>query len=125
MHASKLFPKVIGTNASIKLKTGKEARVILLNNAATTPPFQITLDTVNTFLQTYGALHQGASPHANMTYQKAEHALATLRKFLNTSDDHALLFTHNTSAAINFLIRLLRLGDDGVILTSTHRTHVK
>lgn len=119
MHASKLFPEVIGTNATINLKTGKETRVILLNNAATTPPFQITLDTVNEFLQTYGALHRGAGPHANITYQKAEHALATLRKFLNTRDDHALLFTHNTSAAINFLIRLLRLCDDDVILTST------
>lgn len=113
------FPKVMGTDAVITLKNGKKTRVILLNNAATTPPFESTLDTVCEFLKTYGALHRGAGPHANITYQKAERALATLKKFLNTSDDHALLFTHNTSAAINFLIRLLRLDKDDVILTST------
>ena len=113
------FPKVMGTDAVITLKNGKKTRVILLNNAATTPPFESTLDTVCEFLKTYGALHRGAGPHANITYQKAERALATLKKFLNTSDDHALLFTHNTSAAINFLIRLLRLNKDDVILTST------
>ncbi len=113
------FPKVMGTDAVITLKTGKKTRVILLNNAATTPPFESTLDTVCEFLKTYGALHRGAGPHANITYQKAERALGTLKKFLNTSDDHALLFTHNTSAAINFLIRLLRLDKDDVILTST------
>ena len=115
----KPFPKVIGTDSDITLKNGKRTRVILLNNAATTPPFEGTLKIVNEFLQTYGALHRGAGPHANITYQKAEQALATLRKFLNTSDRHALLFTHNTSAAINFLIRLLRLGKDDVIITST------
>lgn len=113
------FPKVMGTDAVITLKNGKKTRVILLNNAATTPPFESTLDTVCEFLKTYGALHRGAGPHANITYQKAERALATLRKFLNTRDDQALLFTHNTSAAINFLIRLLRLNKDDVILTST------
>ena len=113
------FPKVMGTDAVITLKNGKRTRVILLNNAATTPPFEATLNTVCEFLKTYGALHRGAGPHANITYQKAERALETLRKFLNTGADHALLFTHNTSAAINFLIRLLRLGKDDVILTST------
>jgi selenocysteine lyase/cysteine desulfurase len=113
------FPKVMGTDAVITLKNGKRTRVILLNNAATTPPFEATLNTVCEFLKTYGALHRGAGPHANITYQKAERALETLRKFLNTGAEHALLFTHNTSAAINFLIRLLRLGKDDVILTST------
>lgn len=116
---SKIFPKVLGTDAEITLKNGKRTRVILLNNAATTPPFEATLKTVIEFLQTYGALHRGAGPHANITYQKAERALASLGKFLNAGDRHALLFTHNTSAAINFLIRLLRLGPDDVIITST------
>ena len=68
------------------------------------PPirFRSTLDAVNEFLQTYGALHRGAGPHANITYKKAAQALETLRRFLNTGEDHALLFTHNTSAATIF-----------------------
>jgi len=112
------LPKVVGTDDIIKFRNGKKARVILLNNAATTPPFETTLKAVNNYLQTYGALHRGAGPHANITFQKAEEALAVLRKFLNVSDEQTLLFTQNTSAAINLFIRLLRLKEDDVIITS-------
>lgn len=112
------LPKVVGTNDKIKLKSGKMARVVLLNNAATTPPFEITLKAVNDYLQTYGALHRGAGPHANITFQKAEDALVVLRKFLNVKNEQTLLFTQNTSAAINLFIRLLRLKEDDVIITS-------
>jgi selenocysteine lyase/cysteine desulfurase len=113
------FPKVIGTGNAVQLRTGKRVRVVLLNNAATTPPFESTLDQVNEFMRTYGALHRGAGPHANITYQRVEKALGVLHRFLNTTDDHALLFTQNTSAAINLFIRLLRLGPEDVILTTT------
>lgn len=112
------LPRVVGTDDYIKLKNGKEARVILLNNAATTPPFEATLKTVNYFLQTYGALHRGSGPHANITFQKAEEAIKTLRDFLGVTDNQSLLFTSNTSAAINLFIRLLRLKKDDVIITS-------
>ncbi len=112
------LPKVVGTDDYIKLKNGKKARVILLNNAATTPPFDATLKAVNEFLQTYGALHRGAGPHANRTHQKVEEAINVLRKFLGVTDNHALLFVSNTSAAINLFIRLLRLKKDDVIITS-------
>ena len=71
--------KVVGIDDHIKLKNGKEARLILLNNAATTPPFEVTLNTVNEYLQTYGALHRGAGPHTNITFQKVEEAQQILR----------------------------------------------
>jgi cysteine desulfurase / selenocysteine lyase len=112
------FPKVVGTDDHIKLKNGKDARVILLNNAATTPPFESTLKAVNEYLQTYGALHRGAGPHANITFQKADEAIKTLRKFLDCTDDQALLFTSNTSSAINLFIRMLRLKENDVIIKS-------
>ncbi|HBX16166.1 MAG: Cysteine desulfurase Csd [Candidatus Magasanikbacteria bacterium GW2011_GWC2_40_17] len=112
------LPKVIGTNHTVTLTTGKKARVILLNNAATTPPFEKTLKEVNHFLQTYGALHRGAGPHANITYLKIQDALNSIRKFLNLPESHALLFTQNTSSAINLFARLLRLKKSDVLITS-------
>ena len=112
------LPKVIGTNDFIKLKNGEKKKVVMLNNAATTPPFEITLKTVNDFLQTYGALHRGAGPHANITYQKAEGAIKILHKFLGLNSDQSLLFTTNTSSAVNLFIRLLRLKKGDIIITS-------
>jgi len=113
------LPKVIGANHTITLTTGKKARVVLLNNAATTPPFEKTLKEVNHFLQTYGALHRGAGPHANITFLKIQDALNSIRKFLNLPESHTLLFTQNTSAAINLFARLLRLKKSDVIITSS------
>ncbi len=118
MNIKNTLPKVIGTNSKIRLKNGDKARVVLLNNAATTPPFESTLKTVNKFLQTYGALHRGAGPHANLTFKKAEESIKIIREFLGVSDDQALLFTQNTSAAINLFIRLLNLKKEDVIITS-------
>jgi len=113
------LPKVIGTNHSITLTTGKKARVVLLNNAATTPPFEKTFKEVSNFLQTYGALHRGAGPHANITFLKVQDALSNIRKFLNLPESHALLFTQNTSAAINLFARMLHLKKSDVVITSS------
>lgn len=57
-----VLPQVVGSQLYTTLHNGKQARVIQLNNAATTPPFQKTLEAVNSFLETYGALHRGAGP---------------------------------------------------------------
>lgn len=114
----KSLPKVIGTKDSIELPDGKKTRVVLLNNAATTPPFEATVKTVDEYLLTYGALHRGAGPHANITFQKAEEAMTILRKFLNLSDDQSLVFTQNTSSAINLFVRLLKLTADDVVITT-------
>lgn len=104
-----ILPKVIGTNNG----------TVLLNNAATTPPFASTLKTVNEFLQTYGALHRGAGPYANITCEKVTAAIATISQFVNASKDQSLVFTQNTSAAINLFVRLLRLSPEDMVITST------
>jgi len=112
------LPKVIGTNSYTTLKNGKKTKVVLLNNAATTPPFEITLNEVNNYLQTYGALHRGAGPHANITYQKANNSINIIKRFLNLDKDKSLIFTSNTSSAINLLSRLLKLKKSDVVITS-------
>ncbi len=117
MTQNKLL-EVVGTNNFVLLKNGTRKRVVMLNNAATTMPFKQTLKTVNEYLQTYGALHRGAGPHANITYDKATEAIKTIRKFLNLRKDQSLLFTSNTSHAINLFSRLLKLNENDIILTS-------
>jgi selenocysteine lyase/cysteine desulfurase len=90
----------------------------MLNNAATTPPFEHTMFQLTQFMQTYGAFHRGAGPHANLTYEKTQWALETIRRFLGVRDDQTFLFTHNTSSAINYLVRLLDLTAEDIVLTT-------
>ncbi len=96
----------------------KNDGVVLLNNAATTPPFEKTLRDVNNFFLTYGAFHRGAGPHAETTYQKVYEAISIIKKFISVPSTHELLFTQNTSAAINLFARLLELREDDVVIAS-------
>jgi len=119
MTTRKQLPRVVGVGNKVKLAIGKRVVVTLLNNAATTPPFRATLNAVNDFMKTYSAFHRGAGPHANITYGKVQEAIATIRKFVNASPKHALLFTQNTSAAINLFARLLNLKSTDTVITSS------
>lgn len=112
------FPRVVGVGGRVQLKNGKKARVVMINNAATTPPFKATLSEVNRYLRTYGGLHRGAGPYAATTFQKVSESLEILRRFLGMSPEQAMIFTSNTSSAISLFAEMLHLTPDDVIVTS-------
>lgn len=112
------LPSVIGTDHVVTLATGREARVALLNNAATTPPFKVTLDAVNDFLFTYGALNRGAGPHASITCNRVQEAVEAIRAFVNPAPDQVLLFREHTTSATNLFVRICDLDRFDVVLTS-------
>lgn len=113
------MPAVVGAHGHTSLGNGDMRRVVLLNNAATTPPFEKTLEAVNQYLQTYGALHRGTGPYANATFRNTEDAVRTIREFIGAGDEHALLFTANATMAINQFARLIPLKKEDVVITST------
>ncbi len=110
--------KVVSADHHFIEKPGIKKKVVLLNNAATTPPFESTLKELWEFLQTYSAFHRGAGAHASITHGKTKKSIGVIRNFINASKNHELLFTHNTSSTINFFVRLLNLEEGDVILTS-------
>jgi len=109
---------VVGSNTYTDLISGNKVRVVKLNNAATTSPFLGTLNVLKPLFNSYGALHRGAGPHANKTVEMIERSLGTIREFLGVSNQQTMLFSSNTSVAINLLARLLVLTEEDVILTS-------
>jgi selenocysteine lyase/cysteine desulfurase len=113
-----VLPSVVG-RGQVQVNTAKgAARVVALNNAATTPPFEATLAAVNEFMSTYGAVHRGAGPLARLTCDAVHAALETIREFLGCRPDQSLLFTSNTSTAINLLARLMPFTAEDIVLTS-------
>jgi len=112
------LPRVLGADSVTTLADGRDVRVVQLNNAATTPPFERTVREVQEFLGCYGALHRGAGPRARVTVDAVERAVRRITAFIGQPEQNALLFTSNTSAAINTLARLLPLTAEDVVLTS-------
>lgn len=112
------LPRVLGADSRVTLADDREVRVVQLNNAATTPPFERTLAEVQEFLGRYGALHRGAGPRARATVEAVERAVGRICAFVGQPAGNSLLFTTNTSAAINVLARLLPLTAEDLVLTS-------
>lgn len=96
----------------------KKDGVVRLNNAATTPPFPEVVEKVQEFLHNYGAVHRGAGPYAEQTLGEYESAKKKIMRFIETSPDHELLFTSNTTSAINQLTHMLNLTESDTVLTS-------
>lgn len=112
------LPRVYDTADRVGLPDGRRVPVAQLNNAATTPPLAAVVDTVITTLGHYGALHRGSGPRARATVEAVEYATASIERFLGQPAENTLLFTTNTSSAINQLARLLDLDPHDVVVTS-------
>jgi len=123
VSSARALPEVVGTGSRVRLYDGREVRVAQLNNAATTPPFRYTMEALSELLPSYGALHRGAGPRARKTVVAVEQAIAHIRAFLGCPDSHALLFTQNTSAAVNLLARMRNLDPtDAVAISEVEHT---
>ena len=97
---------------------GGKSNVVRLNNAATTPPFVEVVEKVTQCMETYSAVHRGAGPYAEETIEEYEIAERQIARFIETTNDQELLFTENTTSAINQLTRMLNLTENDAILTS-------
>ncbi len=97
---------------------GGSRSVIRFNNAATTPALPGVLQAVTDFMGHYSAYTRGAGPLARHTAAVVDSALLDIREFLGVCPDQSLLFTQNSSQAINLFARLLELSSSDVVLTS-------
>lgn len=112
------LPRVFDTGSPVSLPDGRHVPVAALNNAATTPPLVAVVDAVVGMLGEYGALHRGSGPRARATVEAVEQAVGAIERFLGQPPANTLLYTTNTSSAINQLARLLDLGAGDVVVTS-------
>ncbi len=112
------FPKTTTENSTIRLFNDKKIKTVMLNNAATTPPFVCTVKKVNAFLKNYSSFHRGSGPNAQKTYESVQNSINIIKSFLQTTKDHSILFSQNTSTAINLFIRTLDLKKGDIIITS-------
>jgi len=76
-------------------------RYVNLDNAATTPPFVPVIQQMLSSFTSYGSVHRGAGQKSKITTDSYESTRATIRKFVNAPADSYVVFTKNTTEAIN------------------------
>lgn len=102
--------------ARVELLDGTSVRYVNLDNAATTKPFKAVVGRVNKELDGYGSVHRGAGQHSRQTTEKYDKARNTIGSFVGATPDNYVIFTKNTTEAINQAAALL--GSDGLALVS-------
>jgi selenocysteine lyase/cysteine desulfurase len=100
MHAGR---RLVGADTEVPLVSGGRTRYLNLDSAASTPPLREVAEAVNEFLPWYSSVHRGAgfkSRVATMVYESAREAV---RVFVGGRLDDAVIFTRNTTDALNLL----------------------
>jgi len=119
-----LRDQVIGADVMVPTLSGSTVPYVNLDNAATTPAMCAAHDAVERLLTTYGSVHRGAGHHARQSTMAFELAREVVGAFVG-ADHHrdVVVFTKNTTEAINRLARSLPLADDAVVLTTVLEHH--
>jgi selenocysteine lyase/cysteine desulfurase len=94
---------VVGAGLDVPLVTGGSARYVNLDYAASTPALRAVADQVTELLPLYSSVHRGAGYASAVCTSAYEAARATLAAFTGARGDDVVIFTRNTTDALNLL----------------------
>ena len=99
--------EVVGTDLQVPLVGGGAARYVNLDYAASAPALTGVWAAVQAFLPWYSSVHRGAGFRSQVATAAYERARGVVRDFLGGRPDDTVIFTRNTTDAINLLARCL------------------
>ena len=94
---------VVGADLEVPLVTGHSVRYVNLDYAASAPALRAVADRVTQVLPLYSSVHRGAGYTSAVCTSAYEAARATLASFTGARQDDVVIFTRNTTDALNLL----------------------
>lgn len=119
--AASVLPAVLGSDLLVPLADGTVAPFANFDHAATAPCLVAVADAVNAFLPWYASAHRGAGTLATMCTARYEESRRVVRRFVGCRPDDHLVFTRNTTDALNLLARAV--PEDVTVLVFAHEHH--
>ncbi len=105
----------------VKLRDGRSVEFANLDVAATAPCLRVVADAVAELLPFYGSVHRGAGALSERCTREYEQAREAVADFLGGRDGDTVIFTRNTTDALNLLARAL--PEDTTVLTFDAEHH--
>ncbi len=96
-------PNVIGADSLVPLDDGRRVPYANLDYAASAPCLEAVHEAVTRALPYYSSVHRGAGHASQVTTEAYENARETVRVFLGAWRRAAVVFTRNTTDAMNLL----------------------
>lgn len=115
---------VVGADLRAPLAGGSEARYVNLDYAASAPALRAVADHVAEILPTYASVHRGAGYASQLSTRRYEDARGTVARFVGARRDDVVVFTRNTTDALNLLAGCVPAGGEVVVLDLEHHANL-
>ncbi|MGH3390129.1 MAG: aminotransferase class V-fold PLP-dependent enzyme, partial [Actinomadura sp.] len=112
--------RVVGAGAAVPLRSGGTVPYANLDYAASAPCLEQVQDAVTAALPYYSSVHRGAGYASQVTTEAYERARETVRRFVGAWRRDAVVFTRNTTDAMNLLAHAAPPGTTVVVFESEH-----
>ncbi|MEU8799463.1 aminotransferase class V-fold PLP-dependent enzyme [Spirillospora sp. NPDC048819] len=114
------LPRVIGADVPVPLRDGGHVPYANLDYAASAPCLEAVHEAVTRALPYYSSVHRGAGYASQVTTGAYEEARETVRSFLGAWRRSAVVFTRNTTDAMNLLAHAVPAGTSVVVFETEH-----
>lgn len=114
------LPVTAANELTVPTVTGELVEYANLDHAASTPCLHEVKDAVDQILPWYTSIHRGTGFASQVCTRLYEHAREVVRGFLAAPADASVVFTRNTTDALNLLARCLPQGTTVVRFDSDH-----
>ena len=115
---------VVGGELLVPVIGGAARRYVNLDNAASTPALRSVADTVAEFLPYYSGVHRGTGYKSRVSTAAFEQARQIVGGFVGADPDRdVVVFTKNTTEAINKFAGTLQAAPGSVVLTTVLEHH--
>ena len=119
MSLSRLLP-LAGHGLEVPVPGGRLVPYAHFDYAASAPSLLAVQDAVTETLSTYGSVHRGAGYTSQLTTRRYERAREIIGQFVGARARDAVIFTRNTTDAMNLLAHVLPRGTTVVVFESEH-----
>jgi selenocysteine lyase/cysteine desulfurase len=121
---SRPLADLVGAGITVPLVHGGQARYVNLDYAASAPSLTQAVARVVEVLPWYASVHRGSGYLSLVSTALYESARATLRQFVGARDDDVVIFTRNTTDALNLLVQAVPAGTAVVYLDIEHHADI-
>ncbi len=115
---------VLGDRLPVHLPDGRTVDHANLDYAATAPCLAVAAAAVNELLPWYASVHRGAGAASRRCTRAYEDARQTVADFVGARPDHHVIFTRNTTDALNLLARAVPAGTTTVGWAGEHHANL-
>jgi selenocysteine lyase/cysteine desulfurase len=112
--------RVVGADVPVPVAGGGMVPYANLDYAASAPCLEPVREAVDAALPYYSSVHRGAGYASQVTTDRYERARDTVRAFVGAWRRDAVVFTRNTTDAMNLLAHVLPHGTTVVVFESEH-----